>query len=87
MSLPHWHCPHPCRYSKQADWGYIRRCAQAAPGLQLVGNGDIMSYSDYNARLAACPELATVMLARGALVKPWLFTEARAVLTFLCCME
>ena len=68
----------PCRYSKQADWGYIRRCAQAAPGLQLIGNGDVMSYSDYNARLAACPELATVMLARGALVKPWLFTEARA---------
>jgi tRNA-dihydrouridine synthase 3 len=63
------------RYSKLADWDYIRRCAAAAPGLQLIGNGDVMSFTEYNEQLAACPYLATVMLARGALVKPWLFTE------------
>lgn len=66
---------HVGRYSKLADWDYIRECAQGASGLQLIGNGDLMSFSEYNERLAACPELATVMLARGALIKPWLFTE------------
>jgi tRNA-dihydrouridine synthase 3 len=73
-------------YSKQADWGYIGRCADAAPDLQFIGNGDIMSYTDYNARLAACPRLATVMLARGALVKPWLFTEVPSLAAFHACM-
>lgn len=63
------------RYSKQADWAYIGACAAAAPELQLIGNGDILSYTEYNERMAACPQLATVMLARGALIKPWLFTE------------
>lgn len=65
----------PCRYTKQADWEYIGQCASSARGLQLIGNGDIMSYSDYAEHMAACPDLATTMLARGALIKPWLFTE------------
>lgn len=63
------------RYTKQADWDYISQCARSSPGLQLVGNGDIMSYTDYNEHMRACPDLATIMLARGALIKPWLFTE------------
>ena len=49
-----------------ADWDYIGSCVAAAPGLQLIGNGDIMSHTDYAARMAACPELATVMLAGAA---------------------
>ena len=67
-----------CRYTKQADWDYISQCATSAPGLQLIGNGDIMSYTDYNEHMQACPDLATTMLARGALIKPWLFTEVLA---------
>ncbi|GAQ85580.1 tRNA-dihydrouridine synthase [Klebsormidium nitens] len=65
------------RYSKQADWSYIARCAEAAKGVQLIGNGDVMSFEDYNAHVAEAPELATCMIARGALVKPWLFTEIK----------
>ena len=79
---PEGHEPHgrPVRrYSKLADWAYIGACAAAAPGLQLIGNGDILSFTEYNERMAACPQLATAMLARGALVKPWLFTEARTL--------
>ena len=64
-----------CRYTKLADWEYINQCASSAKGLQLIGNGDIMSYTDYNEHMRACPDLATTMLARGALIKPWLFTE------------
>ena len=64
-----------CRYTKLADWEYINQCASSAKGLQLIGNGDVMSYTDYNEHMRACPDLATTMLARGALIKPWLFTE------------
>ncbi len=64
-----------CRYTKQADWDYISQCATSASALQLIGNGDIMSYTDYNEHMQACPGLASTMLARGALIKPWLFTE------------
>ena len=61
-----------------ADWAYIRACAQATAGtLPLIGNGDVASFEDFHARLEAAPELATIMLARGALVKPWIFTEVR----------
>ena len=73
----------PFRYTKQADWEYISQCARSSPGLQLIGNGDIMSYTDYNEHMRACPELATTMLARGALIKPWLFTEVITRTNFL----
>ena len=66
------------RYSKLADWAYVRECARATAGtLPLVGNGDVLSFEEFHAHLADAPELATIMLARGALIKPWIFTEAR----------
>ncbi|CAL8464684.1 g4219 [Coccomyxa elongata] len=65
------------RYTKLADWDYIGKAAAGTPGLQLIGNGDIMSFTEYNERMSAWPGLATVMLARGALIKPWLFTEIK----------
>ncbi|XP_028767996.1 tRNA-dihydrouridine(47) synthase [NAD(P)(+)]-like isoform X2 [Neltuma alba] len=66
------------RYSKLADWDYIYQCARKAPTtLQVVGNGDIFSYVDWNNHKAECSELATCMIARGALIKPWIFTEIK----------
>ncbi|KAK9793735.1 hypothetical protein WJX73_005882 [Symbiochloris irregularis] len=65
------------RYSGKANWDYIGRCAEAAPQLQLVGNGDIFSFTDYEEHIAKTPQLASVMIARGALMKPWLFTEIK----------
>lgn len=64
-----------CRYSREADWTYIATCAKAASPLHLVGNGDIFAHTDYEAHLQQIPELAATMIARGALIKPWLFTE------------
>ncbi|XP_047328486.1 tRNA-dihydrouridine(47) synthase [NAD(P)(+)]-like [Impatiens glandulifera] len=66
------------RYSKLADWEYIYTCTRKAPdSLQVLGNGDIFSYVDYNIHKSDCPELSTCMIARGALIKPWIFTEIK----------
>lgn len=76
------------RYSRRADWDYIARCSKAvAPtGLQLIGNGDVFSYSEYKERMDSGRGdgdvdgpggLATCMIARAALIKPWIFTEIK----------
>ncbi|GBG79463.1 hypothetical protein CBR_g29609 [Chara braunii] len=67
------------RYTKLADWDYLRRkCATetVTDSIQLVGNGDLFSFVDYNENMEAS-RLATCMIARGALIKPWLFTEIK----------
>ncbi|XP_007524889.1 tRNA-dihydrouridine(47) synthase [NAD(P)(+)]-like [Erinaceus europaeus] len=63
------------RYTKCADWEYIRECVQAASPMPLFGNGDILSYED--AERAMQTGVAGFMVGRGALLKPWLFTELR----------
>lgn len=58
------------RYSKLADWEYVYQCARKAPdSLQVLGNGDVFSYVDWNKHKAECSELSSCMIARGALVK------------------
>ncbi|CAO2814935.1 unnamed protein product [Amaranthus hypochondriacus] len=66
------------RYSKLADWEYINTCVKKAPSsFQVLGNGDVFSYVDWNKHFSDCPELSSCMIARGALLKPWLFTEIK----------
>lgn len=65
------------RYTKLADWNYIRTVAQAAAPLPVLGNGDILSYEDYKTAKEIAPELTGVMIGRGALIKPWIFTEIK----------
>eukprot|EP00850_Spirogloea_muscicola_P006182 SM000029S10477 [mRNA] locus=s29:375519:382061:- [translate_table: standard] len=67
------------RYSRTADWDYIRKCRECAPSsLQVIGNGDVFSFTDWNERMAAGgPGVDTCMLARGVLIKPWLLTEIK----------
>ena len=64
------------RYTRLADWDYIRRCAAASPGLPLIGNGDVYNFEEWNANLEGSG-LATIMLGRSALIKPWIFTEVK----------
>ncbi|KAL1116494.1 hypothetical protein AAG570_004966 [Ranatra chinensis] len=65
------------RYTRSADWGYIEECAAAASPVPVFGNGDILSYVDYEAALAKCPTVSGAMIGRGALIKPWIFTEIK----------
>jgi len=75
------------RYSKLADWKYIHKAAALSP-VPIIGNGDIYTYMDYRAAMEGQQnsmddddgpgnQLASVMIGRGALIKPWLFTEIK----------
>jgi len=63
------------RYTRLADWEYIGQCVETVK-VPVFGNGDIMNYEDYNLQKEKS-KVAGVMLARGALIKPWLFTEIK----------
>ncbi|KAI8114550.1 hypothetical protein M9434_002672 [Picochlorum sp. BPE23] len=72
------------RYSKPADWNYIKYCAreaaQTSPHIQVVGNGDVFSWQDHVDALQSedvASDVVTTYVARGALVKPWIFTEIK----------
>ncbi|XP_028167462.1 tRNA-dihydrouridine(47) synthase [NAD(P)(+)]-like [Ostrinia furnacalis] len=65
------------RYTKSADWEYIETCAQAAKPCPVFGNGDILTYDDYIQRRELAPTVQGVMIGRGALIKPWIFTEIK----------
>ncbi|KAI0561004.1 tRNA-dihydrouridine synthase [Gracilaria domingensis] len=72
------------RYSKLADWQYIKQeCAPAArrSGISLLGNGDVYNWRDaapyFEGGAHEGCGVDSVMIARGALIKPWLFTEIK----------
>uniref|UniRef100_A0AAG5DUJ8 tRNA-dihydrouridine(47) synthase [NAD(P)(+)] n=1 Tax=Anopheles atroparvus TaxID=41427 RepID=A0AAG5DUJ8_ANOAO len=65
------------RYTKRADWEYLQRCAAQTISVPVYGNGDIFCYNDYENIREKCPNIAGVMVGRGALIKPWLFREIK----------
>lgn len=38
------------RYTRIADWDYIEKCAKLAAPTPVFGNGDILSFCDYEAK-------------------------------------
>ncbi|XP_059176502.1 tRNA-dihydrouridine(47) synthase [NAD(P)(+)]-like [Physella acuta] len=64
------------RYTKLADWSYVAECASAGAPMPVFGNGDILSFEDANIHMQQTG-VSGVMIARGALVKPWIFTEIK----------
>lgn len=64
------------RYCRLADWNYIYNISGTIQDLQLIGNGDIFSFEDWERHLEdSSSALSTCMIGRGALIKPWIFTE------------
>ena len=63
------------RYSRAADWDLIGSVA-AERAVPVVGNGDILTHFEARTRMERAG-VDSVMLARGALIKPWLFREIR----------
>ncbi|KAL3241120.1 tRNA dihydrouridine synthase DUS3 [Nakaseomyces bracarensis] len=46
--------------------------------IQFVGNGDIYNYTDWYDHINGNEEIDSCMVARGALIKPWIFEEIDA---------
>jgi tRNA-dihydrouridine synthase 3 len=63
------------RYRSAADWDAIGEIV-AALSVPVIGNGDLLFPHEIEAvrRQSGC---AAVMVARAALIKPWIFREAR----------
>lgn len=68
------------RYTKEADWDYIYRCADACSDnvvdTSFIGGGDVLSFVEFDEHLKN-GKLDTCMIARGALIKPWLPIEIK----------
>lgn len=65
------------RYTKLADWHYVNECGRFTDGIPLIGSGDCISWQDYHQKLSEYENISGVMIARGALISPWLFTEIK----------
>lgn len=61
------------RYSHTADWQKIRTIAEGCP-VPIYGNGDILLPYEARTRLNDSA-IAGALIARGALIKPWIFQE------------
>jgi tRNA-dihydrouridine synthase 3 len=69
------------RYSRAANWDTVGRVG-AERSVPVIGNGDILTYYEARERMARSG-VRSVMLARGALIKPWLFREIHEGRTWL----
>lgn len=61
------------RYRRAADWSQVKELVQAIE-IPVIGNGDLLTWQDaaHRWRESGC---AGLMVARGALIKPWIFRE------------
>lgn len=73
------------RYSKLADYSYIKQCVDGlrasaeemdVSAIPFFGNGDAYDHRSYWENVEAAG-VDGIMIARGALIKPWLFTEIK----------
>jgi tRNA-dihydrouridine synthase 3 len=64
------------RYNRAADWELIGRVASER-GIPVIGNGDILTPYEAEERRARSG-VRSMMVARGALIKPWIFRELRS---------
>lgn len=81
------------RYTREADWAYIGEVGLVvkawndkkeedkdrsdAPLTWFIGNGDVFTHEDWY-RAVNTEGIDSVMVARGALIKPWIFEEVNA---------
>jgi len=65
------------RYTKLADWDYINECStRRVRRTPLIGCGDVLSWEEAEEHRKS-HGVDAIMMGRGALIKPWLFTEIK----------
>ncbi|WP_444643419.1 tRNA dihydrouridine synthase DusB [Caproiciproducens sp. R1] len=69
-------------YAPNADWEIIRQVKQAV-GIPVIGNGDVVS-AQTAAQMLEQTGCDAVMVGRGALGNPWIFSQINAYLTDSC---
>ena len=69
-------------YAPSADWDVIRQVKQSV-NIPVIGNGDVIS-AQAAAQLLEQTGCDAVMIGRGALGNPWIFTQINAYLTDSC---
>ena len=62
------------RYNTRANWDHISRAIEYRDRMPIIGNGDIFSVEDYQ-RMVEETHCEGVALGRGALLRPWIFSE------------
>nr|CDJ82432.1 tRNA-dihydrouridine synthase domain containing protein [Haemonchus contortus] len=62
------------RYTRLANWEFVNSCLKECADVPLWVCGDILSWQEYYSRLEEYP-IGGIMIGRGALIKPWIFTE------------
>lgn len=63
------------RYTKLADWNYVNECSKRMVNrTPLIACGDVLSWEEHEEHRLT-HGVDSVMVGRGALMKPWLFTE------------
>ncbi|KAL6949408.1 hypothetical protein ACO0OE_001495 [Hanseniaspora uvarum] len=63
-------------YKSEND-GKINDMTARSYDLQFIGNGDIYDARDWHRVMNDCPELDSISIGRGCLIKPWIFEEIK----------
>ena len=61
------------RYRQSAEWTLLDEAARSLPS-PVLGNGDLLTSWDLDRRLTET-SVRSFLVARGALIKPWIFAE------------
>jgi tRNA-dihydrouridine synthase len=65
----------PQRYTGAADWTKVHEATVNCP-FPVIGSGDVCDIGTLKTRQACSPHIKAVIIGRGALRNPWVFTTA-----------